>query len=538
MSKLFSLLKATMSGGLQLFNYRGKTERSRHIMPLVLGALIWSSMLTGAGAIAFGLKQDGHGTALLALFALVTSVVILMEGIYKSGDLLFKPKDNDLLLSMPIPRRYIIFTRIAKFYISEFLYCIIFLSPAIVAYAVTFEINAPLYWLVAITALLFIPIVPIALSCIIGLISSAISSRFKHKNIFQVILSFAFLILMSVYVVAINTSADFNGKTMMAISDGISKYYYPVKAFSDLAGDFNLWQYLLFAGINLAILAITILIVSSFYTKIVSRLGTVKKNMISSDSYSFPRHSQTFTMIKKEFIKYFNTPVLLVNTAMGLVLFLVAIIALCLKYDDFIGSLTSSVEDFPLTAEQIGTYLPSVNVALVLFASLMTYITATTLSLEGKAFNLLKTLPISGKKVLTTKVFAAMLIMVPAIMVGSIIMFARFHFDILQMTLVLIMVVAAPLVTELIGVLIDLRYARFNAETDAVVVKQSAGVMVATFLGLGMVLASISLLFVLVLVAGQTAGLIMMDAIFVIVAAFLYLAVATRGEEKYQKLST
>ena len=70
------------------------------------------------------------------------------------------------------------------------------------------------------------------------------------------------------------------------------------------------------------------------------------------------------------------------------------------------------MEDFPLTAEQIGTYLPSVNVALVLFASLMTYITATTLSLEGKAFNLLKTLPISGRKVLTAKVFAAMLIMV------------------------------------------------------------------------------------------------------------------------------
>jgi hypothetical protein len=61
--------------------------------------------------------------------------------------------------------------------------------------------------------------------------------------------------------------------------------------------------------------------------------------------------------------------------------------------------------------------------------------------------------------------------------------------------------------------------------------------MVATFLGLGMVLFSISMLFVLVMVAGQTAGLLMIDAIFAIVAGFLYFAIATRGEEKYHKLS-
>ena len=100
-----------------------------------------------------------------------------------------------------------------------------------------------------------------------------------------------------------------------------------------------------------------------------------------------------------------------------------------------------------------------------------------------------------------------------------------------------IAIIAIPLVTELIGILIDLKYARFDAKNDAVVVKQSTGVMVATFLGLGMVLITISMTFVIVFLAGQTAGLIMMDAVFVIISLFLSLVAATKGEERFLKLS-
>ena len=206
------------------------------------------------------------------------------------------------------------------------------------------------------------------------------------------------------------------------------------------------------------------------------------------------------------------------------------------NFDDIVITLTSSMEDFPITIEEMRSFLPSVTFALVAFASLMTLITTTMISLEGKAFNLLKSMPISGKKVIMTKVLAAMLLIVPVTALGSVVLFARFQFNILEAVLILIGAVAMPLVTELIGILVNLKYARFDAESDAVVVKQSAGVMVATFLGLGMVLLTISLTFAVVFLTGQAAGLAMMDAIYVIVAAFLYFVVAMRGEEKYMKL--
>ena len=132
---------------------------------------------------------------------------------------------------------------------------------------------------------------------------------------------------------------------------------------------------------------------------------------------------------------------------------------------------------------------------MVAFASLLTCITATMISLEGRALNVLKTLPISGLKVIMTKVLAAMLLIVPVTLVGSLVMAVRFQFGIPETILVLVSVVAMPLVTELIGILINLKYPRFDADNDSVVVKQSASVMVATFLGLGMVLFTISFIF-------------------------------------------
>ena len=536
MSKLCSLLKASMLGGVQIFNYQAnKKERSGRAVPYLLAIMVGLMMLFSAITLTDGLKEEGEPQVVLSLYTIITSIIIVMEGIYKSGDLLFRPRDNDVLLAMPLERSTVVLVRMIKFYIFEVTYCLIFLLPAVIAYVINVEVGASFY-LVAITMLILVPVIPIVVSCIVGLITSAISSRFKHKVFWQVILSFAFLIVLAVLVLKMNTTADFDGQTMVVVGKRMSEFYYPAAAFLGLARNFDLWQYLLFVVLNLAVVAVAVALISRFYFKIVTRMGVTKLTENDSGEYKFVRHSQTTAMVRKEINRYFSTPVLLVNTAMGLVLFLVAVGALCFMFDDVMNYLTSSGDDFPLTVDDAQAYVPSITFILVAFASLMTFITATMISLEGRAFNMLKSMPISGRKVLMTKVLAAMLLIIPVTLIGSIVMFFRFQFGIIELVLILIAVVAMPLVTELIGILINLKYARFDSESDAVVVKQSASVMVATFLGLGIVLFTIGLTIATVLLAGQIIGLMMVDVVFVIVSAFLYLAIATKGEEKYLKL--
>ena len=536
MNKLVSLLKASMAGGVQLFNYRGKTERSRRLMPIILGLLIGALMLFSALAMTVELNADNNATAILSLYTLVTTIIIVMEGSYKAIDLLFKPRDNDMLLAMPIKRSTIVFTRMIKFYLFEMVYCLIFLLPAVIAYAVNVPVE-PSFYLVAITMIILVPVIPIAISCLIGLVIASISGKFKHKTLWQIILSFAML-FASVGLVFVfnNPSSNIDGRGIIAISDRVADFYYPASTFVRMTSHFDILEYLLFVVINAAILAATALIIGRFCFKIITKLDTVSYTKKTVANYNFTKRSQTFAMVRKELTRYFNTPVLLMNTAIGLVFFLVAVGILCFQFDNVANSMISSMEDFPLSIDELRSYLPGVTLAMVAFASLLTCITATMISLEGRALNVLKTLPISGLKVIMTKVLAAMLLIVPVTLVGSLVMAVRFQFGIIETVLVLVGVIAMPLVTELIGILINLKYPQFDADNDSVVVKQSASVMVATFLGLGMVLFTISFIFATVFLAGQIAGLLIVDAVYVIVALFLYFVVAMRGEEKYRKL--
>lgn len=535
MSKLSSLLKATMSGGVQIFNYRAKTRRARLMMPVILATLMGVMMLISAIGMTSELKEVGGETAVLSIYVMVTTVIIVTEGIYKSGDLLFKPRDNDMLLAMPIKKPLIVFARMVKFYVFEMLYCLIFLLPALIAYAMNVEVGAS-YFLVAITMILLIPVIPIAVSCVIGFITSAISSRFKHKAVLEVLLSFAFLVICAVMILNVNTASDFDGRSAVAIGNRITEFYYPAAALVRLATNFEIEQYLLFVAINLGVVVVVVFLISRFYFRIVTRLNVIRKNGNADARYSFRKRSQTLAMVRKELTRYFKTPVWLTNTAIGLVIFVVAVGAVCFKFDDLVSSLTGSVEEFPLTVDEIRAFIPSITVAMVAFTSLLTFITAPMISLEGKAFNMLKSLPINGVKIIMAKVLSAMILIVPVTVIGSLLMFVKFQFGIIDLVLILLAVFFMPLVTELVGIMVDLKYARFDADNDAVIVRQSASVMVSTFTGLGMVLVTVSMIFGMVFLAGQTAGLIMIDAVFVIVSLFLYSVVAVKGDEKIMKL--
>ena len=246
MGKLISLLKASMAGGVQLFNYRGKTERSRRIMPVVLGLLIGGLMLINALAMTTELKKGGYEVAILSLYTLATTIVIVMEGSYKAVDLLFKPRDNDMLLAMPIKRSTIVLTRMIKFYLFELVYCLIFLLPAIIAYAVNVAVG-PSYYLVALTMLVLVPVIPIAVACLFGLVIATISGRFKHKTLWQVLLSFAVLFASVGLVFLFNDpSANLGEGGLVTISSQVTEFYYPALAFARLTTHFDVLEYLLF----------------------------------------------------------------------------------------------------------------------------------------------------------------------------------------------------------------------------------------------------------------------------------------------------
>ena len=130
MKKLVSLLKATMSQDMNLFKIRTKNESKtrKMVLPIFLFLVVMFSIGSYAAMLAEQLAPMNLTYIILTMFIMLTSLLTLIEGIYKSQGILFEAKDNDLLFSLPISKSKIFFARVFKLITFQFLYNSLFNS--------------------------------------------------------------------------------------------------------------------------------------------------------------------------------------------------------------------------------------------------------------------------------------------------------------------------------------------------------------------------------------------------------------------------
>ena len=114
----------------------------------------------------------------------------------------------------------------------------------------------------------------------------------------------------------------------------------------------------------------------------------------------------------------------------------------------------------------------------------------------------------------------AILIMLPCILIGDIIIFVRFGFDLLSIVFVLVASIILPLIAETMGIIINLKYPRMDAENDTEVVKQSMSSAISVFVGMAIIGITVFLLFKAV--TSNISNIIIM-LIFVIAFGIIYL---------------
>ena len=136
MKRLISLIKACMTENMNLFRIKNKnqTKTSKKLIPIILTALLFFSFWSYANMIMESLIEVHMEIALLTLFVIFTSIMTLIQGIYKASGLLFNCKDDNLMFSLPIKKSTVLFVRIFKFYVFELIFNTIWLLPVMIAY--------------------------------------------------------------------------------------------------------------------------------------------------------------------------------------------------------------------------------------------------------------------------------------------------------------------------------------------------------------------------------------------------------------------
>lgn len=538
MKKLYSLIRACMTSDMKLFKIKTKKNSKRaFLIPLFIALYLMFMVWGGANSLFEKFAPIGLNYVLLSLFVVGISFMTLIEGIYKTSSLIFNCKDDQLLLSLPIKRSTVLFIRVFKFYVFELLFNSIFLLPVMIAYIRWADSINYTYYITSIVMLLLLPIIPIVLSLIIGTITSSVTSKFKYKNAAQIIISM--ILIIGIMYMSYNSESLLNYlmKHATSMDEVITKIYYPAGAYAKLVTNFRLLDLLVFIVVHIIIFAVTIFILSKFYFKINSKLkGVVTTKKIKFDALVIKKSSVYQALIKKELNTFFKIPVFIVNAGFALVLYIIAIIAITIRFDKVI-SIFANTPELNISIDLITNNLSVLILALVLFVAFMTSITNSVISLEGRNINILKALPIKTKTILMSKIYSSLVLTTPIVLLGELILFIKFKISIIECLMLLILGILIPLVSHFIGILVNLKYPKLDAENSTEVVKQSASSFISVMMGMVLLLLSIMAILKLIGLVKATWILIMALIIFIMIDLILYLYLSKVGVKQFNSLT-
>lgn len=536
---MFSLIKAAFSQDMNMFKYKAKRNSSKSqkmILPIVLFLLICFSIGSYAYALAEQLKPYNLTFVMLSVFLLLTTMIALIEGIYKAQGILFEAKDNDLLFSLPIKKSKILFVRIFKMLTFQYVFNLMFLIPAFVIYIV-YENPKVNFYLISILMTFLIPIIPTVIACAIGYIVKLISVRFKVKKIVQtffftvIMLSFAFFILM------------FNSQNMIgniiqngeAISDTIEKLYYPIGLYLKLINNFEILDLVKLLLINIIPLIIFITICAKSYFKIIAKSKehsskTIKN--LNEVERKIKVNIPLFALTKKELKRYLSCTTYMFNTSFGLVLSVIISILLCFKGEEVFSSMLSNYN-----IETGGISLDVIFYVFIIFAGIMTSITSSSISLEGRTINITKSLPINEKTILNSKILMCFIIELPFLLIANLIYIIRFTPNVIYTVLIFALSFIIILLSACIGLFMNLKYPKMNATSDTEVVKQSMSSMLSTFLGMGIFVVSSGLVLGLSNIIKENIAIIIAQSVLFVITVILYIVLMKIGPKKYRNIN-
>ena len=542
MKKTLSLIKASMTSDMNIFTIRSnkKKSNSKYLIGFIAIILMFSLYSTYS-QIFEKFAPLNLQTLLLATLVLAVSVMTIFEGIYKTGSLLFNCKDDQLLYSLPIKKSTILFLRMFKFYVFEVLFNSIFFIPVIIAYIEYTPSITWTFYLTSVVMILTIPIVPIVISAVIGFLTTGLSSKFKYKNAMQIITSIVLILGIMYASFKMDNVYDYMIKHSDSMNDFITKLCYPAGMYATLATKFSLLKLIEYIIVNIVILTVGIFILSKFYFKINSsykEVTTVQNKKIKKGELKFVQNNPVRSLIKKEITTFFKTPVFIINAGFGLVLFVLLAIGMCFKFDSLYQSMfVSSGSEIAITKEQILSHMSLIIFVAVAFASFMTSITNSVISLEGKNINILKSLPIEPIKILMSKVYAALVITTPPLLIGTIVMLFKFKVNILESILILALTILIPLVSHFIGIIVNLKFPKLNYDNSAEVVKQSTSSFISVMIGMILLIINGTIVIGGLLDFNPMIVLGLATIIYLIIDLILYLILIKVGVKDYRKLS-
>lgn len=188
-------------------------EKKRSAAVAVLGSAAVILLVTYSANFSRSMAEAGLVQALPAIMVVICSFVTLVLTFIKSTGVLIGLKDYDMVMSLPVNTLAIVLSRMTMVYLINFLIGFAAVLPSGFTYVMYQKPDISGY-IMLLGALFLIPVLPMIIALLAGVLIVAVSVRFKHKNLISLSLStagslsagFLFAVLAAYFYKTLNTS--------------------------------------------------------------------------------------------------------------------------------------------------------------------------------------------------------------------------------------------------------------------------------------------------------------------------------------------
>ena len=526
------LLRKQLAEIFRTYLYDAKKNKARSkgtvITYFVLFALLMVVVLGGMFTfVAFMLRSTiaaGYGWFYYLIFALAAVCIGAFGSVFNTYSGLYFAKDNDLLLSLPIPVRTLMASRLLTVYLMGLMYSAVVILPAVIVYWVTVS-TAPMALLGGVLLTALISIFVLTLSCALGWVVAKVSRKLKHKSFITVIVSLAGLAIYYFFVFKAQTAIEQLVANAAVYGEKIKGAAHPLYVFG-LTGTGDVTAMLLSAAVILALFALTWTLLSRSFLQITTASGASGKAVYREKAVK--RRSIDGALFGKELARFTASPNYMLNSGLGILLLPISGILLLWKG----GTVVSLLNEAFTSQSGYAEVLLCTGVCAI---ASMNDMATPSVSLEGKSLWLAQSLPVKPWQVLRAKLKVQLaLTALPALVPLACMAF------ILPVTAALPLVFAEALAyiafSACLGLTLGVARANLTWTSELMPIKQSLAVTIALFGGWLYAIVFAGLYLWQGWKLGAAAYLAIAAAVTLAVTALLLRWLKTKGAQRFAML--
>lgn len=530
------LKKQLMELGASLFNRSAMGKKGKSKSTVILYALIFVYaygvigwlFFTMADAICAPLYEMGQGWLYFALMGLMATTMGIIMSAFTTYAALYKAKDNELLLSMPIPPGKILLARMSGCYIMSFFFETLVLVPTYMVYAKTFGLNIAAI-ICQVTVLAVLPLFALAISCVLGWLIAKVMARVtKGKSFVSLLLSIGFLAVYFYFYSQAQAYLQMILTNAAAIGNKIQTALYPIYQMG-LASEGKILPLVLFILMMVAMFGVVYFVLRRNFIRLANAKSTAKKAVYKKTVLKAT--SAKAALLRREFLHLKSSSVYMLNCGLGTLMFLIAAVFLAVKAD-LINNTVQSLTVL-INVDGIELLIGAVSVA---FMATMNDFTAASVSLEGKSIWIVRSLPAKTKEVLEAKVLMHLILTAIPILICCAAFSFAVKLSLIECVALMLFSVAFVLFVAVMGLVINLKMPNLNWVSETVAVKQSMSVIIVIFGSWLAAAGLIGLYFAFGKVMGAVGYVMFCAALVAVLAAAADIWIRRRGVKIFECL--